>query len=234
LPRRSGEASFIDRRSGVDVGEISCMHIAPLALALVLLVAAGPANAAPQLRASRPPRTSGPLEPVADPCYSETVRGDGRVYVRTHGCFFLFAFDRLSETDLLRAYGVAWLQFTLDTQNGLCADRLSLALDFPQGTTIEGFTPSEPIAGRPNRQVRVHLDVTAGGNALEDASISQKLIVLPQRLDARVSTTSVFVAWRGHSDSKVAIAGGAEISWNELTPLDRIEARVDDIQIGSC
>ena len=211
------------------------MHIAPLALALVFLVVpVAPANAAPQLRASRPPRTTGPLEPVANPCTSETVRGDGRVYVRSHGCFFLFSFDRLSETDLLRGYGVAWLQFTVDTQNGLCMDRLTLALDFPETTTIEAFTPSKPIAGKGDRQIRVHLDVTAGGNALEEASISQKLIVLPRQLDARVSTASLFVDWRGHTDAKIALVGGAEISWNELTPLDRIEARVDDIHIGSC
>lgn len=206
-----------------------------LALTAGFLIAiASPAAAAPQLTASRPPRTTGPLEPAEKSCTMQSLRGDGRTYVRSEACVFVFDFERLKEMDPLRAYGVAWLQFTLDAQQGLCADRLEVALDFPDNTVIEDFAPGEPLPAKQGRRAEVHLDVSAGGTALENGSVSQHLIVHPARLEGRGDATSFIAAWRGHTAAKIALVGGAEVSWFEIDPLDSIELRIHDIEIVAC
>lgn len=208
-------------------------RLIPLAILLVFLLST-PATAARQLKASHPPRTAGPLEDAGRSCNPQTVRAEGRVIARVEACVFIFTFDRLAETDLLRHYGVAWVQFTFDAGKGVCAERLQLILEFEDDATIHAMAPHEPIRGARGETKTVTLEVTAGGTALEDGSVSQDLVMLPRSLSAGAGARRGTIDWSGRSGQKIALAGGVEISWDELDPPERFRVDVGAARLDRC
>lgn len=209
---------------------------APIVLILVLavLLPVAPAGAAKQLKAGKAPKVAGPLEQVGRACDSQTVRAGGRVLARVEACVFFFAFDSFSELNVLRDYGVAWAQLTFDAGRGFCANQIGVVLEFPEGTEVHQSAPERAIVGRRAQRAQVRLEGIAGTFSLEESSVSQRLTAIPSSLRSTAEPSRVSIEWIGHTGAKIAIVGGAEVSWSVLTPLEEFDMLPGGIQMTQC
>lgn len=205
-----------------------------LMLVLMLLLQASPAGAAKQLKARKAPKTSGPVEKSARGCETQTVRAEGRMIARVEACVFFFTFDPFSEVDVIRDYGVAWVQLTFDAGKGLCADEVGVTVEFPEGTEIHRVEPERAIVGTRAQRANVRLDATAGDFALENGSVSQKFTAIPASLRSETDARRATILWNGHTGTKIAVVGGAEVSWSMLSPLEEFDFLPGPIRMTQC
>ena len=171
-----------------------------------------------QMGAAKSPRVSGPLTLAGSSCADDKALHEGKVIAVLESCIRLYEFDVAMETDLVRNYGVGWVQTTVDPINGWCATRVVSELALPGTVALHNSAPKRKLTTRKKTRARVRLNVDAEGYALEKASVSQRFDLFPRALTATVPDTkrAVRTTWRGRESSKLAFALGAEISWEVI------------------
>ena len=186
-----------------------------LVLACALTLAWGfPAHAG-QLRASKNPRVSGPLDLRGKTCAKDSAVHEGKTLANLQICVWLYEFDSMMETDATQTYGVGWVQTAVDPVNGWCATKIDSEMYLPDEVDPLTRAPSKKLATKKKTRVRVKLKVDADGNAAEEARISQAFNLFPATLSptSALEDGVVRTTWKGRESSKLAFALGAEMSW---------------------
>lgn len=205
-------------------------------LVCLAVLAGSPAHAARQLRADDPPAAEGPLYDPIEQCNRQTLESDaGEPVVKVHFCIFFYSFDTLSELDVNNEYGVVWAQATFDALPGYCTSELSFYVEVSPGTTIHGRTPPKPKAPKRPTTTNVEVAATAGGTALQEGLVSQRLKLLPGKMTplAEGTESRVGLSWKGRSPDKLAFATGAEIGWPMLEAPPQMKLGTDTIRLVS-
>jgi hypothetical protein len=154
--------------------KVTRVLVAALALCLTRVGPAGGAIGEPEPGSN--PKTEGPIAIENSRCSNQTVRSDSDDTVLGHAeyCLFLYKFDTLSEVDVLREYGAVWLQARFDPAEGWCATDVATKV-LVSGGRSEAITKAPRAGGK----VATKLRLDAGGNALQEATISQKWVPRP-------------------------------------------------------
>lgn len=160
------------------------------------------------------PDTEGPVSFTDSACSDDVVRSDsGEVLGTTEACVFLYQFDSLSEVDVLREYGAAWLQAEFTPAEGWCATEVGSSLELTGGEAEGVSKDSEE-----GKKTLTKLTLTAGGNALENARISQTHVRGPGESETTATTggPNVGTKWEGKSSKPVSIVNGVAYSYEFL------------------
>jgi hypothetical protein len=184
------------------------------ALGLCLMLGAPAAGSEIDQGPSTKPQTKGPVALDRGECSNQQVRSDSdnSVLGLAEICVYLYSFDSLSEIDVLRDYGAVWLQTRFVPTEGWCATDIGTRLEL-DGGQIEGTTKAPRETGK----VTTKLKLTAGGNALEDGSISQRWAAAPgdittKSLDGHGAST----VWSGETSKPVNLVSGLGYSYEML------------------
>ena len=184
-------------------------------VAAAMLVVGGTAGAtSEQPEPSRQPRTEGPIGFDGSQCSDEPVVSDeGTVLGHSEICLYQYSFETLSERDVLNEYGAAWIQGSFTPAQGWCVT------DVEAGIEITGGRYSSTSKVATGKKASVRLALNAGGNALENAKISQ-----PVSAAGGTFTTAAVkdanpgsaIEWRGKSAKAVAVVSGVGYSYPML------------------
>lgn len=165
---------------------------------------------------SKEPKVEGPLSSDGSQCSNDVVRSDsGTLLGRTEVCLYLYSFDTLSEIDLLREHGAAWLQARFVPEAGWCATSVSsrVALSGGRGEAIS----KDSAAGR---KMDTKLTVTAAGNApLENGRVSQTWAAAKGTIETSAPDGGqpvVASKWQGKSAKPVNLVSGVAYSYDLL------------------
>jgi hypothetical protein len=167
-------------------------------------------------------------------CDERDVRSDeGALLGRSAACVYLFSFDTLSETDLLREHAAVWFQGIFTPSQGWCVTGLESRIQLTGGS-LEGVTKATAKA----RRNTVSLTMDAGGSALENARITQRWIQrdgLAHTNVARGTTPGVRTAWTGRSSAPVTTVSGLAYSYDLLTGSpESISYGFSDLSLAAC
>lgn len=187
----------------------------PLAAVLGCLLLVAPALGSELNRGpSSSPKTEGPVTQDRSQCSDQSVKSEaGEVLGRAEACVYVFSFDTLSEVDVLREYGAAWLQARFVPAAGWCATDVAMRLGLSGGQS-EGTTKAPKERGR----VATKLVLDAGGNALEAGSISQKWTAAPGGLGTKPleGQPGAVTSWSGETAKAVNLVSGVGYSYEML------------------
>lgn len=197
------------------------------------VLAGSPAHAARQMAADDEPTTEGPLYDPQTECDDQTLKASGKPVIKVAFCIFFYGFDTFSELDVDNEYGVVWAQATFDALPGFCTSEVNFYVEVSPGTTIHGRTPPRPVTARRTLPLLVNVGATAGDRALQEASVSQDLLLLPGKMTptGRGTESRVGASWNGRTPNKLALATGAEISWPMLAPPPQMRLGADTIKL---
>jgi len=184
------------------------------ALALCLVLGAPAAASEVDQGPGSNPKVEGPVLQDNSQCSEQPVKGDsGDVLGRAETCIYLYSFDTLSETDVLREYGAVWLQARFVPAEGWCATDVGTRLEL-DGGQIEGTTKAPRETGA---KVTTKLKLTAGGNALEDGAISQRWAAAPGDITTKSGEGhGVSSVWSGETSKPVNLVSGVSYSYEML------------------
>lgn len=188
-----------------------------IAVAWLALASTIPTAGAAQTRADKAPRVEGPLIQVGDTdCQRRAVKDKrGTDLAEVRWCRWSYRHIPGTEANAAEEYYVDWVQATVDPYEGFCVREVEAQV---------GRTPGEPSAvskGYP-RIVRrpgpatISLAASAGGNALEEARVSQQFHLRRGRV---VQGTREFenynyqwLFWKGSSRRPISLGLGVESS----------------------
>jgi hypothetical protein len=198
------------------------MSRSPIVLAVSVLLASSlltTSAAAAQLDPRDEPSVSGPLTTSDDACERGVERRGGRVVLRVRLCYDLYLLDPGAETDSERDYGALWIQTSVNPSPGWCATEVRTSALVRPGGALVGFSPKKTRRSSTRARVTTRLKIDAGGQATEDAAISQRFTLYPRVLKPITSETSngqrYTSRWRGNSGKKLAFAAGVEVAWTQ-------------------
>lgn len=170
------------------------------------------------MAASRDPRVSGPLSLAGSKCGPDEAKHEGKTIAKVKSCLWLYEFDSTRETDLLRNYGVGWVQTTVNPVNGWCATKVDSNLNLPVDMRRHSTAPTRRVQVARASRTTVKLKVDADGHAIEKASVAQSFKIFPKSWKPTLSDDGrkIGTVWRGRESSTLAFALGAEVSWESL------------------
>jgi hypothetical protein len=190
-----------------------------LALTVAFTVVATPSMAmTDQLKASNAPTVHGPLStaPALRGCKKDTKRTDsGQVMARFHVCSRYYRVDAHREDDSDSNYGAFWIQATVDTVNGWCANQATVDLSYESGVRNKAPRPGTVERAKQRERFKTKLIVDADGHAEVDGTIKNSFALLPGKLKTLffVGRKLFRLRWNGGSKNKVALVSGLELSW---------------------
>jgi hypothetical protein len=206
------------------------------ALVTAALFLGAPAHASPDhpLDPEKGPKTEGPVALDDVTCNMRPVRSDDGILLGNGEiCIYLYSFDNLSELDPLRDYGAVWLQARFVPADGWCATAVKSELEMSGGTL-------EHIARAPSKpgKTTTKLALTARGNALEDALISQAWTAGPGAASNAAPAgelPAMSAAWQGKSAKPVSLVGGLAYSYEALQGAPgKIGYGISELSLASC
>lgn len=177
-------------------------------------MAVGPPAGASQLEARDRPTATGPLTYEGRRCTSvDRLRIRSELVAVGRSCIFLYRFSPTAEVDVVRDYGVAWVQTQLDARNGWCATSIRSRVTLPNDTEGHAHSTARHTTSKP-RAIRPRLVADAGGAALSDGSLRQRMKLHPRRMRGLVSADgrTFTVTWSGRTARPLAFALGLEFS----------------------
>jgi hypothetical protein len=181
----------------------------------------------------REPKTQGPLTLDTNRCSDDGVRSeDGTLLGKAVTCLYLYSFDPLSEIDVLRNYGAAWLQASFVPARGWCVTDLGAKVQMSEGDP-EGISKTTPDG----KKAATKLAITAGGTALEDGEISQTSVRGPGDLEtiAPADRPAVVSEWQGKSAKQISLVQGVAYSYEMLAGApEKISFGFSDFAVESC
>lgn len=177
-----------------------------------------PASADPE------PSVTGPLRYEDGTCDAGKLTSNDETIAKFEFCIGLYTFDPLMETDLMRDYGVAWVQATVDPVRGWCAKSVRSEIRLPDDVETHARAPSRALSTRRPKRVKVNLKVDAEDHALEEGRISQRLTLYPRKVTPQTEDGGKLLRllWQGRESSPISFATGVEMSWETLSSVEGI------------
>jgi hypothetical protein len=190
-----------------------------LLIALAALPTTGAQAVLPaQTDARTDPVVTGPLALSDKACSRIQERILGELVAYTKTCIRLYTFNNNQETDLQRDYGVAWLQATVNAENGWCATTVRTDLKIPNGVTIHKRNPVELRTAAQPKVITNKMTTTAAGNSMTKASVAQSYIFRPRKAERVLANEGATqrLVWTGKTPAKLFFQTGVVFSWNIL------------------